>query len=323
VSWPANAWAGAALRALQRPFPWASGHLAQAPDDLPGHPREAHPAFHGAWDWHSGVHMVWSLITLRPHVSDPAAIDTELDARLTPEAIAAELDYLRCHPGFERPYGWAWAALLATTPSPWAPALAPLADHLADAVLDWLPKQAYPIRYGMHANSAFALTLLLAAYDPAAGARADVVAAVRARAAEWFAADAAAATGAEPSGADFLSPALTEATLMRRVLPAAEFARWFGAFRPGFGRDPADPTLAVPQVRDPADGQFAHLYGLALSRAWQLRTLAAGLPAAAAEPVRSAADAQFAFAQPQITGGDFAATHWLVSFALLATGALG
>ena len=37
----------------------------------------------------------------------------------------------------------------------------------------------------------------------------------------------------EPGGSDFLSPALAEADLMHRVLPADQFAKWFHAFSSG------------------------------------------------------------------------------------------
>ena len=46
----------------------------------------------------------------------------------------------------------------------WADALTPLGDVIAELVLGWLPRQAYPVRHGVHPNSAFALALLLEAY---------------------------------------------------------------------------------------------------------------------------------------------------------------
>lgn len=72
-----------------------------------------------------------------------------------------------------------------------------------------------------------------------------------------------------------------------------------------------------------ADGQGAHLLGLALSRAWALRGLAGWVPDAAADRLRAAADEQEGAVLAHITDGDFMATHWLVSFALLAQDGLG
>lgn len=86
--------------------------------------------------------------------------------------------------------------------------------------------------------------------------------------------------------------------------------------------------LQAPEVGDTTDGQYAHLLGLALSRAWQLRELAAVLEgddhgAEVARRLRAGADRQEAAVVGAITAGDFMATHWLVSFGLLARGELG
>ena len=48
----------------------------------------------------------------------------------------------------------------------------------------------------------------------------------------YFAKDADAPARWEPGGADFFSPTLMEADLMRRVLPAGAFRVWFKAFLP-------------------------------------------------------------------------------------------
>ena len=104
---------------------------------------------------------------------------------------------------------------------------------------------------------------------------------------------------------------------MLRVLPGGERAAWLAAFLPGLGAGEHAHLLGVPQVSDGSDGHLAHFYGLALSRAWHLRTLAPYLPADAAREVRAAADAQTEATLPVVVGGHFMATHWLVSFALL------
>ena len=84
---------------------------------------------------------------------------------------AAEVAYFG-QPGrrsLERTYGWAWllkrAAELRIWDAPearrWSAALRPLADRVVTAYLDFLPKQTYPIRTGVHPNSAFSLDLAL------------------------------------------------------------------------------------------------------------------------------------------------------------------
>ncbi|NIK62452.1 DUF2891 family protein [Kribbella shirazensis] len=315
----AAAWASIACEVLETPYPYGAAHASTGPDDVDATPDRLHPAFHGSYDWHSSAHMQWSLVrllTLAPDQVGRRPIDV-LDRRLTPDAIAAESVYLRERPAYERPYGWAWAAMLvaAARKTQWAEAVAPLGDVIADLVLAWLPKQAYPVRHGVHLNSAFALALLHEAYGDLG--RADVVDAIEARALQWFGADTAYDTRFEPSGTDFLSPALTEAELMRRVLPADEFASWLPNFLPGLGKEAHLHLLDVPITDDSGDGQLAHLSGLALSRAWQLRTIAPALPDVA-DVLRAGADRQIQAVLPTVTDGDFMSTHWLVSFALLA-----
>ena len=288
-------------------------------------PARLFPAFHGCLDWHSSVHMQWSLVTLLPGLGGDLRdrVIRLLDARLTAANIASEAAYLRRDPGFERPYGWAWAAQLAAAAreavapesAAWATALDPLAEAIASATVAWLPRQAYPVRHGTHANTAFGLLLLHDAFGPLG--RADVVAEIATHARRFFAADAGCPLRWEPSGSDFLSPALCEAVLMQRVLP--DFAQWLPRFLPGL-TEPDCPLFDVPAVLDRTDGQAVHLVGLALSRAWQLRLLAADLESAASPRCRAAADRLVDSALPEITGGDFMATHWLVSFALLANG---
>lgn len=313
------AWADIACEVLETPYPYGAAHASTGPDDVDVTPDRLHPAFHGSYDWHSSAHMQWSLVRLLALAPDQVGgrpIEV-LDRRLTPEAIAIEAEYLRERPSYERPYGWAWAAMLvaAGRQTKWAEALGPLGDVIADLVLAWLPKQAYPVRHGVHLNTAFALALLFEAYDELG--RADVVDAVRTRAVEWFGEDTAYDTRFEPSGTDFLSPALSEAELMRRVLPAAEFPSWLSAFLPGLGSSAHGRLLEVPVTDNSGDGQLAHLSGLALSRAWQLRTIAPALPDVASV-LREGADRQVEAVLPTVTGGDFMSTHWLVSFALLA-----
>ncbi|WP_327640111.1 DUF2891 domain-containing protein [Kribbella sp. NBC_00482] len=315
----AAAWADIACEVLETPYPYGTAHASKGPDDVDVTPDRLHPTFHGSYDWHSSAHMQWSLVrllTLAPDQVGRRPIEV-LDQRLTSDAIATEAAYLRERPSYERPYGWAWAAMLvaATRKTQWADALTPLGDVIADLVLAWLPKQAYPVRHGVHLNSAFALALLHEAYGELG--RTDVVEAIRARALQWFGNDTAYDTRFEPSGTDFLSPALSEAELMRRVLPDAEFVQWLSAFLPGLGGDAHQHLLEVPVTDDSGDGQLAHLSGLALSRAWQLRTIAPALPDVA-DVLRAGADRQVDAVLPTVTDGDFMSTHWLVSFALLA-----
>lgn len=179
-----------------------------------------------------------------------------------------------------------------------------------------LPRQAYPVRHGTHANSAFALSLMHTAYQQLG--RADVTAAIERRAIDWFGGDTAYPTRFEPSGTDFLSPSLSEAELMQHVLDQQEHADWLAGFLPGLGEREHAGLLHPPQVRDRTDGASVHLHGLALSRAWALREIAAVVPGGHGAVLRDAAQMLVEGVLPEITEGDFMATHWLVSFPLLA-----
>ncbi|NHN56334.1 DUF2891 family protein [Calidifontibacter sp. DB0510] len=303
-------------------YPYAAQHVSSGPDDVDVTPDRLHPSFHGSFDWHSSAHMQWSglrLLQLAGNQLTPAtreALTRMLADRWDPAKIQAEAAYLREHPSFERPYGWAWAATIAADAgSEWGSATRPLAEAVFDLVTEWLPRLAYPVRSGEHPNTAFGLALL---YDAAGRLRrTDVQELIASSARAWFAEDKDYPAAWEPGGSDFLSAALTEADLMRRVLADNEFRGWLGAFLPGLG-GAGDTLLSLPEVRDPSDGKGAHLLGLALYRAAALRRLAPYLDDGAQRRIAEATARNVAAVEEQIVTGGFMATHWLVSFALLA-----
>lgn len=330
----AERFARTALANIAREYPAKLDHvLGSDADALP--PRVLHPAFHGSYDWHSCVHMHWLLARLRrlyPDLGCRGEIGRLFDARLSVPAIATEVAYL-ARPGsesFERTYGWAWLLKLASELAlhvdrdgrRWAGALDPLAVAFGRRYLGYLPRAGYPIRHGMHANSAFGLLL---AFDfargagTAAGGRAllDACADV---AKAWYARDRDAPAAFEPSGTDFLSPSLVEAALVRRVLDPAEFGRWLAAFLPGLGRGEPRNLFEPVSVADRSDPQTVHLDGLNLSRAWCFADLAQGLDtnAGLATLLRRAADAHLVAGWKGLDSGDYAGGHWLATFALLA-----
>ena len=73
-----------------------------------------------------------------------------------------------------------------------------------------------------------------------------------------------------------------------------------------------DFLTTIPEVLDPTDGRLAHLYGLALTRAWMLVELAEHFDAS----VLPRAQALAASAQPQLVDGHFMSTHGLITDAL-------
>lgn len=324
--------AAVALDNVVRAYPHKLDHVVADEADL-APPRTLHPAFYGSYDWHSSVHMHWLLVRiLRTHPGLPAApaIVAVLDRHLSREALAAETAYL-ARPGtqgFERTYGWAWLLKLAEETGRgegealrrWQGHLAPLAAAFVARYLDYLPRAGLPLRGGMHANSAFGLAFALD-YARAAG-HAPLAGLCEAKARAWFARDRDGPAAWEPSGADFLSPVLAEADLMRRVLPATDYGAWLQAFLPGLAAA-APASLFAPAVpTDRSDPQIVHLDGLNLSRAWCFAGIAAAL--GDADPrtrvLRAAAAAHLDAGLEGIASGDYMGAHWLASFAALALG---
>ena len=331
----ASRFARIALANVAQEYPNHVVHLLNGPDDARV-PRRLHPAFYGSYDWHSCVHMHWLLVrAVRSEGELPERPDIArvLDAHITPANIAGEVAYLQ-RPGsqsFERPYGWAWLLALARELAAAArelpeaaragAALAPLTRTIVERFVDFLPRAGYPVRYGMHANSAFAMLLALD-FARGAGVRTledRVVATARI----WFAADRELPIAWEPSGADFLSPALVEAHLMTRVLDGDEYARWLAQALPGVGTPAFEAWLAPATVADRSDPQIVHLDGLNLSRSWCLRGIAAALPHG--HRARAALDAAAArhldAGLAGLDSDDYVGAHWLASFGALALSA--
>jgi hypothetical protein len=133
---------------------------------------------------------------------------------------------------------------------------------------------------------------------------------------QWFSRDRNYPALYEPGGNDFLSAGLVEAALMKRVTTGCDFADWWDAFHP---TDQALATWLEPvAVSDSRDAKLVHLHGVNLTRAWCWRQLHDDLPSTLRVPVQRAIDLHLAESLPAATTGDYIATHWLGSFALLA-----
>lgn len=320
------------LDALRREYPHRPTGRWRRDSDVRA-PRQAHPAFHGAVDWHSAVHGLWALARLArrlPGLDESAHARALLSARLTGRALAVERRLLARDPSFERPYGWAWLLQLATeletweeADPDWPAALAPVTDLVAGRAREWLAGAGpYPDRCGAHANSAFAVLLWLR--HARRTGRDDLEQRCVAAARSWFRDDRRAPAAYEPSAGDFLSPILTEAHLMSAVAGGAPFAEWYERFLPDTGQV-VPVSLREPPLRgDPADPVAVHRHGLTLSRAWSWRAIGAALPAR--DPQRAAAldaaDAHLAHGAGAVPTGELAGDHWLVSFLLLAVDGL-
>ena len=334
----AAGYAAVAVKNVRREYPNHISTLMERDGDAPVRPRNVFPAFYGSFDWHSCVEMHWLMVRLLRAVPDAVPeqeVRAALEENLTEANLAGEAATFRGGRRNVRPYAWGWALALTYELATWADDadgqrwagyMQPLAEAVADGFLAWLPKATYPNRQGTHPNSAFGLSLAL----PYARLRAGngdsaLLDALIGSARAWYGSDADYPGEWEPSGSDFLSPALVEAELMARLLEPAAFAAWFGRFLPRLA-DAKPAALFTPAVvSDDSDGQIAHLRGLNLSRAWCWRRLAESLErdggAGRDDPrialMRAAASDHAALELDNAGGTDYMVEHWLAAYAVL------
>jgi hypothetical protein len=317
----AGRFAKLALDCVHREYPNKIAHSLNSDADVKP-PRELTPSFYGCYDWHSSVHGHWLLVRLaRLFPKAPFAADARraVAQSLSPTNVAQEVKYLSAEGrnSFERPYGLAWllqlSAELAEWDDPdarqWYATLRPLNQAAISRIASWFPKLDHPIRTGEHNNTAFGMGLMLDYARITSNKEFGKL--VESRARDYYLKDRNCPLAYEPSGEDFLSPCLAEADVMRRVLPEAEFVRWFSDFLPHVDLEPT-------RVTDVTDGKLYHLAGLNLSRAWMLEGILSKLPVT---DERHAHLAQLAGKLRQaglesIKSEHYEGGHWLGSFAV-------
>jgi len=324
----ASLFAALALRGITREYPNKLDHVMNGPEDVL-EPSDLHPVFYGSYDWHSCVHGHWMLVRLLrlfPDLPQAKEIRATLGELITAEGVEGELAYLEQpqRASFERTYGWAWLLKLQEEllgwddpdARRWSETLDPLARAFVERYRDFLPKQAYPIRRGVHPNTAFGIAFALDYARLAGDSLFEELLVERALA--YFGGDRRYPARWEPDGDDFFSRSLMEADLMRRVLPGREFQRWFKAFLPDLENGEPAALLTPADVSDRTDPKIVHLDGLNLSRAWCMRLVASAL--SEEDPVRSilldSAALHARATLPHIASGSYAGEHWLATFAV-------
>ncbi|HSH67859.1 MAG TPA: DUF2891 domain-containing protein, partial [Bacteroidia bacterium] len=224
---------------------------------------------------------------------------------------------------FERTYGWAWLLKLdeelLTFDDPiarqWHHALKPLTTQIVTLWKNYLPKQTYPNRTGVHPNTAFGLVFAL---DWARTAKDTAFeSAIIKKSREFYFNNTATPAYLEPDGTDFLSPSLEIADLMGRVLAKQEFIKWFSLF---YENRSLQNITTLPVVSDRSDLQIVHLDGLSLSRAWCMKSVAKLLPSTSKTKTLFEDTSKKFLEQtlPVVTSGNYGGDHWLASFALYA-----
>lgn len=316
------------LKCILQEFPNKTSHTSVNDSDHVLLPRQLHPSFYGCFDWHSSVHGHWMLVRLLkqfPQLPEAGKIREVLNTTITAENIRNEVKYfsLPLTASWERTYGWAWILKLDeeladwddADGKKWHAAMQPLTQKIVALWMKFLPKQTYPNRTGVHPNTAFGLVFALdyarklkhTAFEKA------IIETTR----KIFLKDKNAPALWEPNGSDFLSPALEEADLMRRILPSKEFLNWFNGFLP---LKSLQHLTVLPVVSDRADLQIVHLDGLNFSRSWCMKGIASALPAGDARRklLLASAAKHLSAALPHVVSGEYGGEHWLASFAVYA-----
>src|SRR5947209_4722917 len=328
----AERFARLALACVHKEYPNKLTHSLNSDADV-APPRQLTPAFYGCYDWHSSVHGHWLLARLArtfPDAPFTAEARNALRQSLSENNIRQEVSYMKAEgrASFERPYGLAWLLQLGVELREWEKAggdplahelsanLRPLEEAAAERLKTWLPKLSHPVRSGEHSQTAFALGLIL---DYARNTDdKDFLGLLLAKARDFYLQDKNCPLAYEPSGEDFLSPCLAEADVMRRVLPANEFAGWLHQFMPQVPKDGSAAWLHPEKSTDPSDPKLAHIDGLNLSRAWMLEGIASGLPKndPRLEALQKCAAAHRTAGLAAVTGEHYEGGHWLGSFAV-------
>ena len=324
----ATKFADMALRCVDKEYPNKLSHVMNDAKEVLS-PKALHPAFYGCFDWHSSVHGHWMLVRLLklfPKISQSVEIRNKLSRNLTAANINKEVAYLnqKSRKSFERTYGWAWLLKLVEElygwddkdGKKWLKNLKPLEDAMVKRYMEFLPKQTYAIRTGVHPNTAFGIAFALD-YARKAGKK-NLEEVLIERSYYYYSKDTNYPAKWEPGGEDFFSACLMEASLMQRVLKPAEFKKWFHAYLPSTKEGKPWSLFEPAIVTDRSDGKLVHLDGLNLSRAWCMKRIAMGLPKGdkAREALLKSADIHTKDALKNIHSGDYAGEHWLASFAI-------
>jgi DUF2891 family protein len=289
-------------------------------------------AFYGCYDWHSAVNSTWALLRalkMFPDMPTAPLIRQKLDRHLGASNITGETSFFKDSGQFEVPYGLSWVLKLQgellswddADARKWAQNLQPLVALFSDRLVSYFTGLEKPVRTGVHPNSALAMNLM---WDYLTIAKDDKLKTTIVDASKrYYASDKKCETAAEPGPTDFISPCLSEAAIMGRVLDPAAFAAWFDEFLPALYSpefkpltQPIDPALTTNPARLAAK---SHLIGLAFMRAEEMNRVAAALPAsdarAAALRRLSAMHAGQGMTAMHVAG--YLGSHFLGAFSIL------
>lgn len=303
---------------------------------------DKHRAFYGCLDWHSGVNSTWmmvSLIKADPTIEVASAIRLELEGHIQKSNIDGEIAYFKDLKGpeadFEKPYGYAWLLKLYGEAKTWddpegkrvATTLEPFAKWMTEQYVAYLHSLNYPIRVGLHPNTALDMNFVLDYTTETKDTATQAV--IHDTALRLFGKDRDCATAAEPVFGTFDSPCLVEAALMGRVLDRPAYSKWLDTFLPPVYSDlfqgyAKEIDAVHGDNRDTAGTDEeglpnAHLVGLNYQRAADFVMIANGLPQDDPRvPVyRRLASIDAKQGYEKIGTAGYLGTHWIATYALM------
>ncbi len=309
------------------------------------HNDKAHPIddydknriFYGCSDWHSAVHSLWSLVAIAkqfPQIPVAAFIKDRIKDHLGKKNVEGEMEFLKNAKRFEIPYGYAWVLKLYAElkswedpdAKPWTENMAPLAQEVSKKLIQYYKDLPYPNRGGLHPNTANVSNLMLDYTEVIPDV--PLHDAIFKAAAKFYAGDRDCPTAYEPAGTDFLSPCLTEARLMSRVLDQSHFVAWINGFLPAVD-SPAFKPMTIPAssgefTKEDLVGAKSHLIGLAFARAEAMLSIGNALPTGDSRIAvlrrLAAINANAGF--QHIGDAGYEGSHWFATYALLYSRAL-
>ena len=272
------------IKCVDKKYPYKIGYRFTNEEWIRPH-YELTPSFYGCWDWHSAVHGHWAMVKIIkdfPEISEREIILKKLEKNLSEENLKKEYEFFQNDfaKGFERTYGWAWLMKLYSElltwdnkkGLEWANNMKPLVELLSNRTISFLDKLSTPLRPGTHANSAFSFSLMVE-YAVIAEDY-NLLNKIKDYSIKNFMNDKNCPISYEPSGTDFLSPCLAEASLMSTLLNENDFNNWFKKFIPSLDKKKFANIINPPTVLDPEDPGIGHLIGLMFHRSWTLKDIA-------------------------------------------------
>ena len=328
---------GAAGGAASRSYLWQREGNQQILEDY-----DKRRAFYGCLDWHSGVNSMWMMVSLikqDPTIAVAPAIRLDFENHIAKDNMDGEIAYFKGLKGpfadFEKPYGYAWLLKLYGEAKSWndpegrrmSAALEPFAKWIDDGYIAYLKSLNYPIRVGLHPNTALDMIFALDYTNETHDTATETV--IHDTALRLFGKDKHCASASEPVFGEFASPCLAEAALMGRVLTPDAYSQWLDTFlppvyAPEFQNYAKEIDAVHGNNRDTTGTDEeglpnAHLVGLNYQRAADLIMIANGLPQNDPRvPVyRRLASLNAKQGYDKIGQAGYLGTHWIATYALM------